>query len=261
MYDFYDLNPRAEPSVQFLPTDAINYNGHWLDKEIAGFRTLTVSGRESFSRQVNAPDRSGDGAIYLSSRLEQRKIEVTFALQAKESTTFNNEMAKLLQILSAPNAKIVFNDDVSFYYKGSVTSFDLDKPLLTTKGKFEIECPDPYKYSDIRKVQGVEAAVTIHDDDILYPQTPKTLEFIPSSSISSFSVSSMGKKLTLYETVAANSRIMVDFENLQIKVNEVSRLMSVDLSSNFSDFTIMNGGIVTFNAVGTYTIKYEVKRL
>lgn len=261
MYDFYDLKPRNEPVQQVLPTDAINYNGHWLDSEINGFRTLTVSGRESLSRQLNSPDSSGDGSIYLSSRLDSRKIEVEFELNTKTVTEFNLATTKLAAILYEPNVKILFNDDKNFHYVGSVTSYELDKPLLITKGKIEIECPDPFKYSEVRTLQLQSNVATVVDKDIIYPQLPKTIEFVPSANISSFWASCMSKKITLNETVAAGVKILLDFENLQVKVNDVSRLMSLDLNSNFSDFRIINGAVINFSNPGSYKIKYEVKRL
>lgn len=260
MYDFYDLKPRNEPVQQVLPTDAICYNGHWLDTEINGFKTLTVAGRESLSRQINAPDSSGDGAIYLNSKLESRKIEIEFELKTTTTDEFNSSTERLKAILSVPNVKVVFNDDKSFHYVGSVVSLELEKPLLITKGKMEIECPDPYKYSDVKTLQIANQYGPINDTDIMYPQKPKTIEII-CNDLTNVSVSCMGKKITLNESVSKGSKVVFDFDNLQVKVNEVSRLMSLDLSSNFSDFTIMNGAPISFPSSSSRKITYEVKRL
>lgn len=260
MYDFYDLKPRHEPTPN-LPTDAINYNGHWLDKEIEGFRTLTVSGRESLSRQINAPNKVGDGAIYLNSRLESRNIEVEFELKTNNITEFNTKIAKLNQILYVPNVPIYFNDDKLFRYTGSVVSIGLDKPLLTTKGKIEINCPDPFKYSTELNITGTNSVVKIMDSNLVYAQAPKRIDFIPITNISGLIISCMGKRIVFNEAISANARMVIDFKNLQIKVNGINRLMALDLSSNFSDFTIINGGIITFSVQGKYVIYYEVKRL
>ena len=60
-----------------MPLEAICYAGKWLDREIPEFETLVVEGRGGFERQINAPERVGDGSLYLNSRIKERKITVT----------------------------------------------------------------------------------------------------------------------------------------------------------------------------------------
>lgn len=94
MYDFRDLQPRAEPSSS-LPLEAICYAGKWLDREIPEFETLVVEGRGGFERQINAPERVGDGSLYLNSRIKERKITVTFRLLCNTIERYNEVLAKL----------------------------------------------------------------------------------------------------------------------------------------------------------------------
>lgn len=58
---------------------AFSYGGHCLDSSVDGFTTLSVSGRGGFTRAVTATDLASDGAKYLSSRIESKKLTVNFS--------------------------------------------------------------------------------------------------------------------------------------------------------------------------------------
>ena len=47
MYDFIDVMELQNEDA--LPAEAVKFNGKWLDREVTGFRTLQVSGRELMS--------------------------------------------------------------------------------------------------------------------------------------------------------------------------------------------------------------------
>lgn len=261
MYDFRDLQPRAEPSSS-LPLEAICYAGKWLDREIPEFETLVVEGRAGFERQINAPERIGDGNLYLSSRIKERKLTVVFRLLCNTIERYNEVLAKLNQLTYASKVEVKFADDPDYHYVGTITSINLDKPLLTTTGKIEIECSDPYKYSDPKTITITGSSFSISDNDLSYLQTPKLIEFIPSNTISKFEMrTNAGKTFVLNETIGAGSKLVIDFNALTIKVNNASRLMSLKLSSNFSDFYIQYGSQITLNTNGQFKMIYEVKRL
>lgn len=52
------------------------YGGHCLDKEIQGFRTLAVTGREELTQDIDDVDLASDGALYLSARLKQKTLDI-----------------------------------------------------------------------------------------------------------------------------------------------------------------------------------------
>lgn len=58
---------------------AFSYDGQCIDTAIAGFATLAVSGRGNFTTAVNSTDLASDGAKYLSSRIESKKLTVNFS--------------------------------------------------------------------------------------------------------------------------------------------------------------------------------------
>lgn len=261
MYDFRDLRPRAEPSPS-LPLEAICYAGKWLDNEISEFTTLVTEGRGGFERELNAPSRAGDGDLYLSSRLRSRKITVIFALNCSNVNSYNNAVNKLNQLTYPSNVEVKFNDDRNYHYIGIVTNISFDSQLLTTTGKIEIMCSDPYKYSDPKTINFNSINYIISDTELNYQQTPRTIEFTPANTISKFEArTNTGKVLTLNTTISSGTKIIIDFNDLTIKVNNSSRLMDLNLKSNFSDFYIQNGTQITVNTYGQFKLVYEVKRL
>lgn len=261
MYDFRDLQPRAEPSSS-LPLEAICYAGKWLDREIPEFETLVVEGRGGFEREINAPSRVGDGDLYLNSRIKSRKLTVIFRLLCNDVDQYNEAVTKLNQLTFASNVEVRFADDEEYHYIGTVESITLDKPLLRTTGKLEIVCSDPYKYGDPQIFTIKSTPFSISNRDLTYPQTPKLVEFTPSSDISKFEMrTNQGKIFTFNEAISAGKKITIDFTNLTVKVGTVQHLMGLTLTSNFSDFYIQNGTTITTNVSGDFKLVYEVKRL
>ena len=61
--------------------------------------------------------------------------------------------------------------------------------------------------------------------------------------------------------VGAGQSVRVDFDNLNVSINNVDSLMDVTLDSNLSDFLIVNGSSIGFNTNGNYELTYEVKKL
>ena len=81
MYSFCDTN--SIPSGSPLPAEAICYDAKWIDNEIPHFRTLYVSGRESFSADITeAALESRDGSVFLRRRLVPRTITVGYQMTA-----------------------------------------------------------------------------------------------------------------------------------------------------------------------------------
>lgn len=261
MYDFRDLQPRAEPSPS-LPLEAICYAGKWLDREIPEFETLVVEGRAGFERQINAPERVGDGNLYLSSRIKERKLTVVFRLLCNTIERYNEVLAKLNQLTYATKVEVKFADDQNYHYIGTITNISLDSPLLMTTGKIEIECSDPYRYSEPKTIAATSNVFSISDSELSYQQTPKLVEFTPMHPVSNFEMrTNTGKVLVINETIEEGSKVVIDFNALTIKVNNVSRLMALKLTSNFSDFYIQHGSQITLNVDGQFKMIYEVKRL
>lgn len=241
---------------------ACSYGGQCLDSSIDGFTTLSVAGRGGFTRVVTATDLASDGAKYLSSRIESQKLTIKFFLKSVSLTDLMAKTGKLKRITSAKNTTVSFADDPLYKYVGTVTSVTLDDTTLHPTGSIEVTLSDPYCYSVAQQKTGTGKTVAFIDYDSGFPNVPLSVEFTPSSAISSFQMTSnQGKKFLLNQSVSAGKKIVVDFETLSCTVDGASVLSSVSLNSNFADFTIDKNTVLTFNADGGYLVRFEVKKL
>lgn len=263
MYQFRDLELARSPTVETRPADALSYDGHWLDDEIAEFKTISASGRDDFTRSINSAELSSDGAQYLSSRFTDKKIEVKFWLNCNNVTQYENAISKIKRILYPPEKKIKFNDEQSYYYIGTVDSFSLDNPLYDTTGKISFTISNPYKLSETRKIEGTGNTIAIHDRELQYPNVPSIFKFIPNDNGSNISITNSKQRKSINAKIAYSSgnEIIFDFKKLEFMINKVSHLMEIDLSSNFGDFYIADGDTITTNINGKYELDYEVKQL
>ena len=263
MYQFRDLGLARSPTVETRPADAVSYDGHWLDDEILEFKTISVSGRDDFTRSINSVELSLDGAQYLSSRFTDKKIEVKFWLNCNNAGQYENAISKIKRILYPTEKKIKFNDEQSYYYIGTVDSFSLDNPLYNTTGKISFTVSNPYKLSETRKIAGTGTTITISDSELQYPNVPSILKFIPNVSGSNISIanSKQGKSINAKIAYSSGDEIIFDFKKLEFMINKVSHLIDIDLSSNFGDFYITNGDKITTNIYGKYELDYEARQL
>ena len=241
---------------------AFSYGGQCLDSNVDGFTTLSVAGRGDFTRAVTATDLASDGAKYLSSRLESKKLTIKFFLKSVSLADLMAKMGKLKQITAAKNTAVSFADDPLYKYVGTVTSVTLDDTTLHPTGSIEVTLSDPYCYSIARQKTGTGKTVAFADYDSEFPSIPLSVEFTPSSAISVFQMTSnQSKRFLLNQSVSAGKKIVVDFRTLSCTVNGASVLSSVSLNSNFADFTIDKNTTLTFNSSGEYTVRFEVKKL
>jgi predicted phage tail component-like protein len=241
---------------------ACSYGGQCLDSNIDGFTTLSVAGRGDFTRAVTATDLASDGAKYLSSRLESKKLTVKFFIKSVSLTDLIAKTSKLKRILSAKNTTVSFADDPLYKYVGTVTSVTLDDTTLHPTGSIEVTLSDPYCYSVAQQKTGTGKTVAFVDYDSEFSNVPLSVEFTPSSAISVFQMTSnQSKRFLLNQSVSAGKKVVVDFETLSCTVNGANVLSSVSLNSNFADFTIDKNTVLTFNADGEYTVRFEVKKL
>lgn len=149
MYDFIDTTQAQASAGSSLPAEAMSYNGVYLENEIAGYRTLSVSGRELMGSEVKDETKDGiDGSKYISKRYPARTITVKYMLSVSSDSEFRNAFNKMNQLLSAEQVKIIFNDEPDKYFIGTkVGNSEVDSGRNTVTGEIEIYCTDPRKYS------------------------------------------------------------------------------------------------------------------
>lgn len=149
LYRFIDTNEMPDMTIR-LPDEAVNINSAFLDNEIDGFTTVTVSGRDSLSYDITSEKAgsSGTGELFLGKRLESRNLTINFKLVTSSASDLIAKFTTLKSMLSG-DLIVKFNDDINKYYKGTLS--EIDNPpegALTFVSSFEIYCADPICYSE-----------------------------------------------------------------------------------------------------------------
>lgn len=136
-----------------LPTEAMSYNGVYLENEIDGYRTLSVTGRELMESEVTDQEIDGmDGSYYRYKTTPARTITVKYQLRAKGSREYREAYNKMNKLLSGEQVKVIFNDESDKYFIGTKTSnTQVDGGSNNVIGEIEIYCSDPRKYSTAEK--------------------------------------------------------------------------------------------------------------
>lgn len=136
-----------------LPTEAMSYNGVYLENEIDGYRTLSVTGRELMESEVTDQEIDGmDGSYYRYKTTPARTITVKYQFRARGSREYREAYNKMNKLLSGEQVKVIFNDESDKYFIGTKTSnTQVDGGSNNVIGEIEIYCSDPRKYSTTEK--------------------------------------------------------------------------------------------------------------
>lgn len=152
MYTFVDTVNSGIVGTN-LPTEAMSYNGVYLENEIDGYRTLSVTGRELMESEVTDQEIDGmDGSYYRYKTTPARTITVKYQLRARGSREYREAYNKMNKLLSGEQVKVIFNDESDKYFIGTKTSnTQVDGGSNNVIGEIEIYCSDPRKYSTTEK--------------------------------------------------------------------------------------------------------------
>ncbi|MCI8940308.1 MAG: phage tail family protein [Dorea sp.] len=152
MYAFVDTVESGGGDA-LLPSEALKFNGEYLEQRIRGYRTLSVSGREMLNAELEElAVGSKNGSEYLYKRYPPRDITVQFQITASSASMLQERFNELNKILDVENAVLVFRDEQDKYFVGTKSAVSLpDEGRTSTVGKFVLHCPDPFKYAVAEK--------------------------------------------------------------------------------------------------------------
>ena len=151
-YAFVDTT-EASP-LPALPAEAVWFDGHCLDMEITGFRTLNVQGREAAEKEVDTYETGGEaGEAFRRAYYKTRTITVTYQIIVNTAEQFRESYNQLNRWLQAEQARLVFNDEPDKYFIATkAANNEVDAGLNSVVGNIEFLCSDPRKYSVDEKV-------------------------------------------------------------------------------------------------------------
>ena len=111
MYAFVDTVESGGGDA-LLPSEALKFNGEYLEQRIRGYRTLSVSGREMLNAELEElAVGSKNGSEYLYKRYPPRDITVQFQITASSASMLQERFNELNKILDVENAVLVFRDE------------------------------------------------------------------------------------------------------------------------------------------------------
>lgn len=177
MYKFRDINEASDDLV--LPSEALQLNGGFIENQIPGYRTLSVSGREALSPEIETYETGvRDGSTIKNKRYPERLIVVQYMLSTDSPEAFREAYNKLASILDVEDAELIFNDERDKYYIGTPSQIgEVEPGRNSVVGEFEILCNDPFKYSvaeyEAEIVQTDEGKMFAIDYNGTYKSYPK----------------------------------------------------------------------------------------
>lgn len=147
MYNFVDTVEHTSEAL--LPSEAMQFNGEYLENLIDGYRTLYVRGRDTLSPEIETGEvGTRDGAYLKNKRFPARIITVGYQLLADNESSFRAKFNALNDILNTEDAELIFHDEEDKYFTGTVQSFgDIPEGRNNITAEFEMFCADPFKYS------------------------------------------------------------------------------------------------------------------
>lgn len=146
MYQFRDIEQSKKDSK--LSSESFTYDGIYFENVIEGYKTLKVTGRESFQKEINSEViGQADGEYYNYSRVTKRDITITFQLKANTPNDLMNKFTQLNRLLKKDNAKLIFADESDKYFNATFIQMEnVTEGTLMLTGTMLFTCLDPYKY-------------------------------------------------------------------------------------------------------------------
>ncbi len=273
-YKFIDTN---EANLKSFASIQTIINGFNLDTELDGYRTLNVSGRSVFGRDIetlkfsarrsagskstrNNSSKTGNNKFF-SSDIQSVVIEVEFLLEAKTNELFRELLSKFTTILHQEEAKWTWTDDSEFYYTGTITeieSFKEDKNSVIST--FKILCVDPMKTSIktyALKGNGKEIEMPDGKDEIDILE----MKYILKDDINKFTYENMngnGKTIFSYLFKAGNT-IDILLKEQKALLNSRNLMPAMDLMSDFENFFVNPKEKILLSNACDYEIKYKLR--
>lgn len=257
MYQFTDVNQKAS-IIKTLPLEAMSFNGIYLENEIKGYETMSVSGRELLSKRIYSSNIDGlDGEMYQGSNYEPRVLTVKYKLEAKTATEFRTNFNKMNYLLRGEQAKISFNDEPNYEFIGTLSGTnEPDEGALNIVSTFQIFCAVPFKYKIAETISGT-GSLTINKE-ILYEVLPEEIKVTPTALVNRIVITNVtqGKILAILNTFQPNVPIYIYPKLQDVIRNNTSYPEFVEWTSDFENFFLNKNDQIT---VSPATTKIEIK--
>lgn len=155
----------------------MTYNGILLEEAIPGYRTLSVDGRQFNEVDIEANDNPGDGADFISKRIPERKLTISFMLKQTEQLSLRQAQDKLLSVLNQDEPKqLILSDEPNVYFNAIFEKAKIDEEHDRIRsGELTFICHDPFKHAiekksfTAEKVDGILTATIENTGNVAVP--------------------------------------------------------------------------------------------
>lgn len=257
MYDFTNLKNGTTEGYA-MPSEAMQFDGKYLENEIDGYRTMSVSGRELMAYNVSSQPISGnDGATFLDASLPSRTLTIKYQLSADSPEQMREKYNLMNQLLSTKQAVISFMDEPEFEFIGTLGgASSIPEGRLNVVASFDIVCADPFKYKVAEEHTGT-GSLSIQQY-MLEPVVVDEIIIRPPATTDVFEIKNEDKNLTLRIINASESRnnIHIYPKTQEIIRTNIERPDLLDWISDFENFIVETGDRITVSPADTnFTIK------
>ncbi|OTN83683.1 phage protein [Enterococcus sp. 7E2_DIV0204] len=148
MYDFTDTNEHNLSTR--LPSEAMYFNGDFLENVVPGYRTLNVTGRELAATEIQSYQLGiRDGMRHVYARIPDRELTIKYELDAPTNEDFRDRFNRLnVALFSEKDVVIWFNDEPEMIWSGSKSDVDsVPEGVNHVVSTFTVLLSDPYKYT------------------------------------------------------------------------------------------------------------------
>lgn len=247
MYSFIDTTEVSEGV--FLPSEALQINGNYIENLIPGYRTLSVSGRELLFAEIDSYETGiRDGAKIKYRRFPPRQLVIRYQLIADSDSAFREAYNSLAALLNVENATLIFADEPDKYYLGTPYEIgDAEPGTNAITSEFSILCTDPFKYS----VSEYTAEASPGESSILidYKGTYKSYPILEADFYNEAEVGEDGD--TPATPLGAGDCGFVAFFNEGKKIIQIGNPSEVNTQSHAASQTLINQPFNTVGAWGT----------
>lgn len=266
MYNFRDTETvDNNDNVSLLSSESLELPSGYIEHNIDGYETLTVTGRELISKRITESQHEGiDGSIYQNSSYNSRSIVVSYSLTADSSKELIKKYEKLNSLLRSEGLiEFTFADEPDSYYTGILTDVDSIEPgKLNVTGTFTLHSPSPYKYHKPQVINGTDYLnvhiESIEDGEELKPRkltleftgTPGTVHILDTDFDYNYRI-----RLN-YNEVSPGDTITLDFETGILYRNGRRNMNILNWNSDFENIKLYNNTIIYTEPATNLTLEY-----
>lgn len=238
-----------------LPSVAMKIGTEFIENKIEGYRTLTVSGRETISNIIEVQDLKR-GVKVRERKLPSRTLTIQYQLKAEDSLSFQKAFKELRKVLAGEELEISFRDEPEAFYFGELETMNTIPPYSNSiVSEFTILCPEPYIYG---KEVITSGEVTI---DTFYFTRPELIRITTDKAVNGLTVSNGEQEIRLTKKDAilgSGDVVEINVKENELLVNGEDKIYMVAMDSDYGNFEIKQGQTLTTDGGTIELVQREV---